>query len=109
MPTDLSLPLSVIEKAVYGAGAVRHPVTGIPLERGSGALPANQQARNLLAVITQQEGKAVAAEVRRRLDEFEAGRGVVNMPAPAPAAAPAAVFEFKRTERSTSAEQSIGG
>jgi hypothetical protein len=73
MPTDPSLELSVTEKAVFGADAVRHPITGIPIERGSGALHPKLQARNHLAVIAQQEGAAVAADVRKRLDDFEAG------------------------------------
>jgi hypothetical protein len=77
MPINLSEPLSVMEQAVFGVDAVRHPITGIPIERGSGALPVKLQARNHLAVIAQQEGRAIAAEVAKRLDEFER-RGVAQ-------------------------------
>lgn len=98
MPIDPSEPLSVMEKKVFGADAVRHPVTGIPLERGSGALPVKQQARDHLHVIAQKEGKVVAAEVGGRLDEFEAAGGVVNMPVSPASRARGAPMEIKRRQ-----------
>jgi hypothetical protein len=109
MPINPGEPLSVLEQATFGVDALRHPITGVPLERGSGALPVKQQARNHLAVIAQQESKAVAAETGKRLDEFEASGGAVNMPTSAPAAATATVIEIKRRNRSTSPEQSNAG
>lgn len=74
-------PLSQAELAVYGNSA-RHPVTEMPLERGVGALPVNQQARLHLKVIAQTQGREAADAMRERLDEFEASGGVVAMPPP---------------------------
>jgi hypothetical protein len=74
-------PLNRAEAAVFG-DSVRHPVTLMPLERGSGALPIKQQARQHLFEIARTRGRAAADEVCKRLDEFEANGGTVAMPPP---------------------------
>jgi hypothetical protein len=50
---DPNEPLTVDERRTFGVDAKRHPITGIPLERGSGALPAAAQARLHLRSIWQ--------------------------------------------------------
>lgn len=47
----------------------RHPITGLPLEVGHGALSPDEQARRLhLPLIEQTEGAAAAAAMRIKLD-----------------------------------------
>jgi hypothetical protein len=67
MPIDPTLPLTDIEKAVYGADARRHPLTGLPLESGIGCAPADVQALGHLTVIEETEGKAAADAMRKKL------------------------------------------
>lgn len=52
--------LTPVQKLVFGADARIHPVTGMPLENGSGALPDKQQALIHLAHIAREQGKDVA-------------------------------------------------
>jgi len=56
--------------AVFGVDARRHPITGIPIERGSGALSEKAQAANQIRMIAQTE-PAVAEEMARQLIEVE--------------------------------------
>jgi hypothetical protein len=63
--------LSVMEKLVFGSDAERHPITGMVLERGSGALPIEAQARGHLALIAATQGQAAADAMRIRLDAAE--------------------------------------
>jgi hypothetical protein len=84
---DPKSPLNEMEKAVFGHNAIRHPITGIPLQMGGygsehPAPPPDVQAREHLSMISREHGIEVAREIGRRLDEFEASGGVVEMPAP---------------------------
>jgi hypothetical protein len=78
--------LTQAQRLVYGADAKLHPVTGMPLENGSGALPDKQQALMHLAHIAREQGKDVAdamldkivglekaAEIKQRMQEAERG------------------------------------
>ena len=66
MPTDRKL--SVTEEHVFGADAAIHPITNMPLEQGSGALPIDQQALQVhVGEIRRREGNAAADEVMRKL------------------------------------------
>lgn len=57
------------EAAVFGSDAVRHPITGMILEQGSGALPPDEQARRVhLPFIAQTQGIAVAEAMLIKLD-----------------------------------------
>ena len=62
---DPKEPVSAAEQLVFGSNAVRHPVAGIPLEMGSGALPPDKQAENYFRGIEQTHGKAAADAARR--------------------------------------------
>ena len=49
------------EARTYGIHAKRHPVTGLPLEMGSGALSPDEQARRIhLPEIARTQGQAAA-------------------------------------------------
>jgi hypothetical protein len=74
------------EKLVFGADAKLHPVTGMPLETGSGALSDKQQALMHLSHIAREQGKDVAdamlekivglekaAEIKQRMQENDRG------------------------------------
>ncbi len=74
MPTDPSLPLNLTERLVFGEEATRHPITGIPIELGSGALPADQQAILHCQVIEETEGRAAADAMRKKLADAKAAR-----------------------------------
>lgn len=64
-------PLDNREKLMFGHDAKRHPVTGHPLELGSGALPEHMQARLHLRVIADTDGPEAAEAMRRRLAAAE--------------------------------------
>jgi hypothetical protein len=50
-----------------------HPITGMPLEDGVGALPDDEQALVLhLPIIEQEQGKAVADAMRAKIHATEA-------------------------------------
>jgi hypothetical protein len=70
MPDEdqITHPLSQAEKAVFGEDARRHPITGYPLERGSGCLSDDAQARGHLAQIAATQGKAAAEAMLIRLE-----------------------------------------
>jgi hypothetical protein len=62
-------PLLPEEIKTFGVDSYRHEITGECVEVGSGALPVDVQAAVVhCAEIERREGKAVADEVRRRLD-----------------------------------------
>jgi hypothetical protein len=66
---DPTRKLSVTEAHVFGADAVIHPITNMPLEQGSGALPVDVQAAVVhVAEIERREGRAAADIVRKKLD-----------------------------------------
>ena len=66
-------PLSPTERAVYGENAVRHPITGLIIEQGSGALSPYEQAVRLhLPQIAATQGVEVAAAMRSKLDAAKA-------------------------------------
>jgi hypothetical protein len=68
MPYDPKHPLNEMEKKVFGANARRHPITGMVLECGSGALPDEVQAAVVhVAEIERQFGKEAADAVRAKL------------------------------------------
>jgi hypothetical protein len=68
MPHDPKHKLTPEEIKTFGADSFRHPITGEPVELGSGALPVDVQAAVVhVAEIERREGKAVADEVRRKL------------------------------------------
>ena len=68
MPLDPTRKLGPTEIHVYGADAKIHPITGMVIEQGSGALPDEVQAAVVhVAEIERQFGKEAADEVRRRL------------------------------------------
>jgi hypothetical protein len=61
--------LSPSEKAVFGADAVRHPLSELPIEQGSGALSPEQQARLVhVPYIAQTQGVAAAEAMLIKLD-----------------------------------------
>jgi hypothetical protein len=60
-------PLSVLEKHTFGADAKRNPVTGMVLEQGVGAWPADQQALLHCQIIEERDGNAAADAMRRKL------------------------------------------
>jgi hypothetical protein len=64
MPPNPLHPLSIPEMQIYGHNAVRHKVTGHPLEQGSGALPEKEQAKQHCRAIEAAEGKEVANATR---------------------------------------------
>lgn len=54
-------PLHPTEQAVFGVDAKRHPITGMVLEQGSGALTPDEQARRVhLPHIAATQGRAAA-------------------------------------------------
>lgn len=59
--------LAQAEKNVFGDEAAYHPITLMPLERGVGALSADQQAELHCVVIEHRHGKAAAEAMRRKL------------------------------------------
>ena len=76
------------QKAVFGADAKLHPVTGMPLETGRGALSDKQQALIHLGHIEREQGQEVAlvmyekimgaekaTELRARMNIVEDDRG----------------------------------
>jgi hypothetical protein len=84
---DPKSPLNRNEQNVFGWNAVRHPVTGFPLQMGGygsehPASPPNVQAREHIDIIAREHGVEVAKEMARKLIEFERNGGVVEMPAP---------------------------
>jgi hypothetical protein len=70
--------LSIPERQTFGVDAVRHPITGYPIEKGYGALsPRDQAWRVHLPLISAREGKAAAEEIRKKLldaDQFAAAQ-----------------------------------
>ena len=84
---DPRSPLNKMEQLVYGQTARRHPVTGFPLQIGGHdsshpAPPPNVQAREHIQVVARENGIEAARAMQRKLDEFEANGGTVEMPAP---------------------------
>ena len=73
MPPDPKDPLTETEKKVFGEDARRHPVTGFPIERGSGALPERMQAQNHIRHVAETEGPEAADAMRKRLEAFHSG------------------------------------
>jgi hypothetical protein len=73
--------LSKRDYLVWGYDLILHPVTGEPIERGSGALSPNEQARRVhLKTIAQTRGPEAAADVERALTAFEQAGGSVELP-----------------------------
>jgi hypothetical protein len=56
-------PLSPVEQLAYTG---RHPITGYPLEHGSGALSDDQQAELHCRTIDAEQGRAAGNEMRRK-------------------------------------------
>lgn len=61
------MSLSQAEKNVFGAEAEAHPVTGMALEKGHGALHPDAQAHIHCNYLEQVHGKAHADEMRAKL------------------------------------------
>ena len=59
--------LTPAQKLVFGADAKLHPVTGMPLETGKGALPDQQQALIHLGYIEREQGKDVALAMYEKI------------------------------------------
>jgi hypothetical protein len=80
------------ERNVFGANSTYHEVTGMPLETGIGALPADKQADLHVGVIHQRHGKAAADEMRAKLDAYRKVKSdedaAVKIGAPLPEPAP---------------------
>ena len=75
----MSHELHPIEKAVFGSDAKRHEITGMILEQGSGALPADEQARRVhLPYIASTQGAAVAADLLNKLNAAERTRQILK-------------------------------
>lgn len=67
-------PLNPTERAIYGVDAKRHPLTNMILEQGSGAWPADEQARRIhLPEIARTQGPAAAQAMLALLDAAKAG------------------------------------
>jgi hypothetical protein len=84
---DPRSPLNKMEQLVYGVNAVRHPITGLPLQMGGygSSHPAsspNVQAREHLNIIEREHGIEVAKQVKAKLEAWEAAGNTVGMPAP---------------------------
>jgi len=60
-PLQVNPDLSREQQQVFGVDAVRHPITGMVLEQGSGALPPDEQARQHLQVIHKTDPAKAAA------------------------------------------------
>jgi hypothetical protein len=68
MPHDPRHKLTPEEIKTFRADSYRHPISGEPVEMGSGALPPDVQAAVVhVAEIERREGPEVANEVRRKL------------------------------------------
>lgn len=62
-----------MSQSVFGQHADIHPVTHMPLENGSGALPPDQQAQIHCDVIEQKQGKAAGDEMREKVRAYITG------------------------------------
>lgn len=82
MPFDPAEPLTEMERRTFGVDAFRHPVCGFIVEMGQGALPVEQQVANHLIQVARAEGRAAAAALRKRVDDFKAAGGSVPEPPP---------------------------
>lgn len=72
-------PLSPTEQAVYGADAVRHPLTGYILEKGHGALSPYEQAVKIhLPQIAATQGIQVANDLKIKLDAAERKLAIIK-------------------------------
>lgn len=72
MPIDPATPLTMMEKRTFGFSSRRHEITGEPLEVSAGALSPRLQAYLLhLPTIERREGKAAAAEIRKKLEDAD--------------------------------------
>jgi hypothetical protein len=74
---DISGPanpeLHISQRIVFGHSARVHPVTGMVLEQGSGALSPDEQAKNVhIPLIEKTEGTAAAAAMRAKLVAYYA-------------------------------------
>lgn len=58
-----------LQRDVFGHDVQLHPLTGMVLEQGSGALPPHQQARLHCVEIEKLYGKKAADVIRKRLDD----------------------------------------
>ena len=73
-------PLHPNEKAVFGDNAERHPITGLPIELGSGALPPDEQARRVhLPYIARTQGISVAEAMLVELDAAAKNRMPIDL------------------------------
>lgn len=61
------MTISQAEKNVFGADAEAHPVTGMAIEKGRGALPPDVQANIHCNIIEAQNGKEAADEMRAKV------------------------------------------
>lgn len=61
-------PLTEADKLTFGE-TQRHPITALPLEIGSGALPPNQQALIQCDYIEATQGAAAADAMRKKLTD----------------------------------------
>jgi hypothetical protein len=71
-------PLSIPEMLTFGSDAVRHPVLGFVIERGSGALSIEEQADNYIRMVANTEGAAAAEAVRAKLRAAEQPLRIVD-------------------------------
>jgi len=60
-PLAVNPELSREEQNIFGVDAVKHPVTGMVLEKGSGALPAHEQALQHVQIIHKTDPAKAAA------------------------------------------------
>ena len=68
------------EKLVFGSDAERHPITGLPIELGSGALPPDEQARRVhLPYIARTQGISVAEAMLVELDAATKNRMPIDL------------------------------
>jgi hypothetical protein len=70
---DPNAPLVYLEadqatKNTYGHDVRIHPVTKMPIEQGSGALPEHQQVLNHIAAVEREQGSKAANAMRKKLD-----------------------------------------
>ena len=84
LPDPLA-PLNEMDKKVFGPDTTRHPVTGFPIERGgacseSPSQSPSAQARNHIRMVAQTHGTDVAQAMLKRLEEWEAAAGTVELP-----------------------------
>ncbi len=59
--------MSVLEQHTFEVDAIRHPITGMILEQGVGALPVSVQAQHHCRQIEAEQGKDAADAMRRKL------------------------------------------